>query len=71
MSWHLTEPHSTAAARTAPGGSGSVLGGRFKRWFFVPRFSRWTIAARIIAILLTLAVPLAFAHTVRRSSVPM
>ncbi len=57
MSWHLPEPRSAPAVQSAPGGSDSVLGSRFKR-LSVPRFSRWTIAARITAIVLSLALPL-------------
>ena len=35
-----------------------ILDGQLKRLFSLPRFSRWTITARITAIVLTLAVPL-------------
>ncbi len=58
MIWHLPGPRSTAAVQSAAGGSYSVLGGRLKRRLSVLRFSRWTIAARITAVVLTLAVPL-------------
>ncbi len=36
----------------------SALGKKLECWLAAPRFSRWTIAARITAIVLTLAVPL-------------
>jgi len=36
----------------------SALGKKLECWLAAPRFTRWTIAARITAIVLTLAVPL-------------
>ncbi|MBI4725575.1 MAG: PAS domain S-box protein, partial [Rhodomicrobium sp.] len=55
MGWESLVPRYAAAVRSGVGGA---LGGRLKRWFSASRFSRWTIAARIAAIVLTLAVPL-------------
>src|SRR5271165_616374 len=55
MGFHVLWPRSTAAVRSAP----RVASGRpFGRRLSEPLFSRLTIAARIVAIALTLAVPL-------------
>src|SRR5215475_1975386 len=55
MIYHLSWPRSAAATEDGPP---SAEGRWFERWFLVSWFSRLTIAARIMAIALTLAVPL-------------
>ena len=58
MSLYLTERRATATSKSAARASDSVLGKPSIRWPSVLRFSRWTITARITAVVLTLAVPL-------------
>src|SRR5215469_4404048 len=58
MSSHLTEYGCNRAAGFASRDSHRVLGRMFKQWGSMPSFSGWTIATRITAVLLTLAVPL-------------
>jgi PAS domain S-box-containing protein len=48
----------SAAALKSTGASDRAHCGRSKRWLSVPRFSHWSIGARIAAVVLTLAVPL-------------
>jgi hypothetical protein len=59
MSWSVPESRSTPAVQLGPSGSDGVFSWLSKCWpSVVPRFSRWTITARITAVVLTLAVPL-------------
>ena len=55
MSLGLTERHASAVKFASSYGPARGL---FKRWFTFPGFSRWSIRARITALVLALAVPL-------------
>jgi hypothetical protein len=55
MIYPLSRSRLTAGIQSSPHDG---LASRFKRWLFEPPFSRLTIAARIAAIALALAVPL-------------
>ncbi|MGA7326969.1 MAG: PAS domain S-box protein [Rhodomicrobium sp.] len=58
MSRYLAEHRSTQAVEFAPSSSDSAFGRLFKHGPALPRFSRWSIGARISLVVLTLAVPL-------------